>query len=202
IIGNPANGLGNFVRGLTGLGAETAPASSVIPGLVANLDLTFGAFNRQRSDLQDAIGKSPDLLGTLTKKIPVEARIWRATATLTPKLEPGTSVLPETAPVLADALQAGSKNLPLVPQLSERSALLIHNLADYATQPAVVPGSLRIAETLRSLRPLVDFLAPAENTCAYLSLMLRNLSSTLSESLSNGTALRPAAAVVDTTRTS
>ena len=66
----------------------------------------------------------------------------------------------------------------------------------------MVPGSLRVAETANALYPLMNFITPAETTCSYLSLMLRNVNSTLAESLGTGTATRATGVVVDTQRNS
>ena len=151
----------------------------MIPQLVTDLDLTFRAFDSSKSELQDAIGKSPEALATLTKVIPVERRLFAAGAVLMHKLQPGAAVLPETAPVLADALEAGANNLQLVPKFAQRLTVGTDYLADYATYPGVVPGSLRVAETANALYPLMNFITPAETTCSYLSLMLRNVNSTL-----------------------
>ena len=113
IINAPSTNLAGLISGLNSFYAELAPTTPVIPQLVTDLDLTFRAFDSSKSELQDAIGKSPEALATLTKVIPVERRLFAAGAVLMHKLQPGAAVLPETAPVLADALEAGANNLQL-----------------------------------------------------------------------------------------
>ena len=202
ILNAPSTNLAGFVQGLHRFAAELAPVSPVIPGLVTDLDSTFRAFNDSREQLGEAIAKSPDLLGTLTETLPRERRVIAASAKLMHELAPGTAFLPETAPVLADALEAGSSNLPLVPRLSERAASLTRNLADYAQVPIVIEGQLRLADTFNALEPLIAFLTPAETTCNYYSLLFRNLASLSREPVGTGTPFRVTAVVTDTTRNS
>ena len=48
-------------------------------------------------------------------------------------------------------------------------------------------GVKRLAETLETLKPPLDYLAPAQLTCNYLTLWFRNVSSLLSEGDVHGT---------------
>jgi virulence factor Mce-like protein len=202
ILGAPSTNLAGFVSGLNSFFAELAPTSPVLPQMTTDLNSTFGAFNSSRAELQAAISKSPDLLGTLTRTFPREARVISATADLMHKLQPGAAVLPDTAPQLAAALSAGARNLGDVPTLSQRLASGITYFADYSQLPQVLQGSQRLGDLANSLLPPVDFLTPAETTCHYFSLVLRNLWSLSKEDVGTGTPFRAQVEVTDTTRNS
>lgn len=203
ILTDPDNDLPRFLSGLTGMSAELAPVAPVLPGLSSDLNTTFSALDSVSPDLQRAIERSPGAFERLTEVLPREARLFRASADLMDALEPGTSLLPKTAPILADALEAAAKNLHLVPRLSERLESGVDYLATYAEAPPVVPGSYRLADTANALLPPVRFIGPAETVCNYLSLLARNLASTTSEdSYLTGTAIRASGVVTDATRNS
>jgi hypothetical protein len=105
-------------------------------------------------------------------------------------LRPGFATLPSSAPVLADAFAAGTRNLPGSTALDQRLVSLAQTLKGYGQNTTVQQGLARVTLTADSLRSPLAFLTPAQATCNYVTLFLRNIASTLQEPLLTGTALR------------
>ena len=128
---------------------------------------------------------------------PSEQAFLANTAGLFSELRPGFATLNQSAPVLADAFAAGTKNLPGTTALNARLLSLSKHLAAYGQTPAVNEGLDRITRTAKSLRAPLAFLTPAQATCNYVTLFLRNTASALKEPFGNGTALRFNVVVID-----
>ena len=67
---------------------------------------------------------------------------------------------------------------------------LAQHLESYGQNPAVNAGLDRLTLTASSLRSPLAFLTPAQSSCNYVTLFLRNIASTLSDDVITGTALR------------
>jgi hypothetical protein len=106
------------------------------------------------------------------------------------ELRPGIAALPGSAPVLADAFAAGTRNLPGTAALDRRVVSLSQRLASYAHTPAVSAGLDRLTLTLATARSPLSFLTPVQATCNYVTLFLRNVASLLSQHSDTGTSLR------------
>ena len=96
-------------------------------------------------------------------------------------------MLPQTTPVLADALEIGTRTLARTPAFNDDLADVFRALENFATDPLVPRGIQRLADTVDTLRPTVDFIAPAQTVCNYATLWFRNISSLLSVGDANGT---------------
>ena len=73
------------------------------------------------------------------------------------------------------------------PPFNRRLASLLDELQTFANDPVAPRGIKRLAETLETLKPPLDHLAPAQLACNYATLWFRNVSSLLSEGDSHGT---------------
>ena len=100
------------------------------------------------------------------------------------------ATLPQSAPVLSSAFAIGTRNLPGTAALDQRTVTLSKNTAAYAQNPSVQQGLDRLTLTLSRLGPPLAFLTPAQSTCNYVTLFLRNTQSLLSEHVSQGALLR------------
>ena len=112
------------------------------------------------------------------------------TAGLFKALRPGFATLPQSAPVLAEAFAAGARNLPGTTALDAQLLSLAQHLESYGQNPAVNAGLDRLTLTASSLRSPLAFLTPAQSSCNYVTLFLRNIASSLSDDVITGTALR------------
>jgi ABC-type transporter Mla subunit MlaD len=190
--------LGGFVRGLGAFAGALAPVAQQQAALYTNLDATFGALaGVARPFLQQWIQQTPPTFATVIADSPVEQAFVSDTAQLFAELRPGFATLPASAPVLADAFAAGTRNLPGTAALDRRTVTLAHTLETYGASPTVQRGLDRLALTARRLIPPLAFLTPAQSTCNYATLFLRNTASALSDPVGTGTVLRVLIVAID-----
>ncbi len=183
--------LGGFFRGLGSFTHALVPVAQDQADLYANLDTTFGAFARVAYPyLQNWISDTPPAFQSVITDSPREQAFAADTAALFADLRPGFATLPTSAPVLADAFAAGARNLPGTVALDRRTTSLAKTIANFGTNPTVSGGLDRVTLTAHSLIPPLAFVTPAQSTCNYATLFLRNIASSLGEQVGNGTALR------------
>jgi hypothetical protein len=103
------------------------------------------------------------------------------------ELRPGVKALRTAAPVLSDALGAGIRVLPNTPPFNRRLASLLEELQRFAEDPLVPRGIQATTEAVNALNPTLQYLAPTQLMCNYITLWFRNISSLLSEGDRNGT---------------
>jgi ABC-type transporter Mla subunit MlaD len=190
--------LGGFFRGLEAFSRALEPVAQTQADLYTNLDTTFRAVAPVAVPfLQDWIKETPPTFSAVINDSPSEQAFLLDTARLFSELRPGFATLKQSAPVLADAFAAGTRNLPGTKALDARLLSLSQRLGRYAQTPAVKGGLDRLTQTAKSLRSPLAFLTPMQSTCNYVSLFLRNTGSLLSERFGNGTALRFNVVVID-----
>jgi ABC-type transporter Mla subunit MlaD len=190
-LADPRTRLDRLFPALQATAAEVAPVAETQAELFGNLDTTFTALaGVARPFLQEFISEGPPTLDTGIREFPRQRPFLRNSAAFFRELRPGVRTLPSTAPVLADALQIGTRTLPQTPALNRRLASVFDSLAEFADDPLVPRGIRRLRSTAASLRPTIAFLTPVQTTCNYVTLWFRNISSLLSEGDSNGTTQR------------
>jgi virulence factor Mce-like protein len=190
--------LGGFLRGLEAFSGALEPVAQTQADLYVNLDTTFRALAPVAVPfLQNWISETPPTFETVINDSPNLQAFLLNTAGLFSELRPGFATLNQSAPVLADAFAAGTRNLPGTTVLNAELLSLAQHLQAYAQTPAVTGGLDRLTLTLKSLRSPLSFLTPMQATCNYVSLFLRNTGSTLSEPFGNGTALRFDNVIID-----
>lgn len=183
--------LRGFVTGLESLSAALAPVAQAQALLYTNLDTTFRALaGVSQPYLQDAITDSPPAFQTVIDDSPSEQVLATDAAALFADLKPGVQALTGSAPALTAAFNAGTRNLPATASLDRLLVSLSHSLASFGANGGVQGGLSRLTLTASSLTPPLDFLTPAQSTCNYVTLFLRNISSALSDPIGTGTVLR------------
>jgi ABC-type transporter Mla subunit MlaD len=189
---------GGFFRGLEAFSGALVPVAQTQADLYVNLDTTFGAIAPVAVPyLQDWISQTPPTFSTVINDAPSEQAFLADTGALFHDLRPGFATLKQSAPVLADAFAAGTRNLPGTKALNARTLSLARTLGNYSQNPVVKSGIDRVTLTVKSLRAPLAFLTPAQTTCNYITLFLRNTSSLVREPFGNGTALRFNVVVID-----
>ncbi len=189
---------GGFFRGLEAFSGALVPVAQTQADLYTNLDTTFRAVAPVAVPyLQDWISQTPPTFNTVINDAPSEQAFLADTKALFHDLRPGFATLHQSAPVLADAFAAGTRNLPGTKRLNARTLSLARTLGHYSQNPLVKTGIDRVTLTVKSLRAPLAFLTPAQTTCNYVTLFLRNTSSTVREPFGNGTALRFDVVVID-----
>jgi virulence factor Mce-like protein len=187
-LADPRTRLDRLFRALGATAAEVAPVAETQAALFANLDTTFTALaSVARPFIQETISESPRTFAVGTAEFPLQRPFVRNSTALFRELRPGIRTLPSAAPVLADALEIGTRTLPRTPPLNRQLARVFDSLAEFAEDPLVPAGVRRLRDTTKVLRPTVAFLTPVQTVCNYATLWFRNISSLLSEGDSNGT---------------
>ena len=187
-LADPRTGLARFFRELGDAAGEVAPVAEEQAALFGNLDTTFTALaSVARPFLQETISRTPPTLQAGIEDFPRQRPFLRNSAAFLRELRPGVATLPASAPLVADAFEAGARTLPQAPALNRRLASLFDRLAQFSETPEVRRGIQRLTETVSVLRPTLAFVTPAQTTCNYVTLLLRNVSNLLSEGDQNGT---------------
>jgi virulence factor Mce-like protein len=187
-LSNPDTGLKTFFNELGDAARIVAPAAETQASLFVNLDTTFTALDAvARPSIQDSITEGRPALDAAIRSFPIQRPFLRNTEGLFHDLRPGVKSLRTAAPDLASALTVGTRTLRRSPALNRRLASLLTELQTFANDPVAPRGVKRLAETLETLKPPLDHLAPAQLQCNYVNLWFRNVSSLLSEGDVHGT---------------
>jgi ABC-type transporter Mla subunit MlaD len=189
--------LGGFIAGLGKLASTLAPVAGRQAQLVRNLDVTFRALaGVARPYLQTAISEAAPTFQQVVRDGPTIGSFATDAAQLFTALRPDVELLGANGPALTAALQTGSRTLPATAVLDRRVASLSRALAGFAANPSVRSGLTRLTQTAAELKRPLQYLAPVQTSCNYVTLMLRNLSSSLSDPSGTGTVLRVLLVVV------
>jgi ABC-type transporter Mla subunit MlaD len=169
---------------------EVAPVATTQAALVGALDQTFGGLAQVTGPIQESISRGPAALDAATQALPAQQPFLRDSAELFRRLRPGFDSLGRASRRLAPAFQGAQPALGQTPRLAGELDSTLAQLHELATDERVEPGLERLTDTATILRDPIDFIAPAQTTCNYLSLFFRNLQETFSEGDSIGTFLR------------
>jgi virulence factor Mce-like protein len=187
-LSSPDTNLRRFIGELGDTAAITAPAAETQASLFDNLDTTMSALRQvARPYIQDSITKGAPALQSGIDNFPQQRPFIRNTAGLMHELRPGVKALRTAAPVLSDALGAGIRVLPKTPPLNRRLASLLEELQRFSEDPLVPSGIKSTTTLVKELDPTLQYLAPTQLMCNYITLWFRNISSLLSEGDRNGT---------------
>ena len=190
-LASPHTDFGGFWRGLERFTGALVPVAQQQASLFVNLDTTFTALASVSSPfLKEWIAETPPTFRAVINDSPPIQPFLLDVAGLFSDSQPGAATIKQSAPVLAQAFAAGIQNLPGTAQLDQRTTALSKSLAAYGENPVVQQGLDRLSLTLSRLKPPLAFLTPAQATCNYITLALRNFGSLLSENVRSGTALR------------
>jgi virulence factor Mce-like protein len=187
-LSDPRTELGRLVAELADAARIVAPAAAAQARLFVDLDITFGALARvARPSLQDAISGAPAVLDAGVQELPRQRPYLAEAERLARELRPAARALRAGAADVAGALVAGTPVLRRTPPFNDRLASLLDEVGEVAGDQAARAGVRRLTGTAEALRPTLDHAAPAQTTCNYLTLLLRNAASVLSEGDAAGT---------------
>jgi hypothetical protein len=179
--------LDRFFRALADTASEAAPVAEEQAALFVNLDISFTALaSIARPFLQETITEGPPSEEVAIRDFPIQRPFIRNNAALFRELRPGVATLPRSAPILADAFEAGTDVLPRTIPMNEDLADVFEALADFSEDPLVREGIDQLTRISASLRPTLRFLTPAQTVCNYATLWFRNAASLLSDGDANG----------------
>jgi hypothetical protein len=184
----PRTQLRNFIQQLGTFTALVAPASETQASLFDNLDATMSALSQvAKPYIQDSITGGKPALDAGIRDFPQQRPFIVNTTGLMHDLRPGVAALKTAAPVLSSALETGIRVLPRTPPLNERLASLLLELQRFSNDPLVPQGINGTTQVVNDLNPTLQYLAPTQVNCSYLTWWFRNISSLLSEGDRNGT---------------
>jgi hypothetical protein len=187
-LSNPDTRLDGFFRSLAAAAEEVAPVAEQQASLFVNLDTSFTALaSIARPYLQESISEGPPSEEVAIRDFPAQRPFIRNNTAFFRELRPGIATLPRSAPILADAFEAGTDVLPRTIPANKDLADVFDALADFSEDPAVRRGVDQLTRLASSLRPTLRFLTPAQTTCNYVTLWFRNAASLLSDGDPNGT---------------
>ncbi len=187
-LSDPDTNLKRFVSTLGATAAEVAPVAEDQAQLFVNLDTTMAALRVvARPYIQQSIERGRPALDAAIESFPVQRPFLANSEGLFRELRPGARALRTAAPILADAFEVGTPALRRSVALNKRLEPLLRELQRFAEDPLVPQGIDGLTDTVRALNPTLQFLAPAQLQCNYVTLWFRNVSSLLSEGDKNGT---------------
>ena len=184
---DPSTNFGGFWEALEDLSATVAPVAEQQASMFVALDRTFAAFARvSRPFIQETIVKGPPTLEAVTADLPALRPFFRDSGRFFTALEPGARALGETSPTINAALRAGIPALNRSPALFAQLTPTAEALLDFQGEAGVFNGLELLTDTNEVLAPAIKYIAPAQTTCNYLSLVFSNLADAFSESNGNG----------------
>jgi virulence factor Mce-like protein len=187
-LSSPSTHLARMFQALNTTAALLAPVAETQASLFRNIDTTFGALAEvARPYIQDSITTARPALDSAIRNFPLQRPFLRNTQALFHDLRPGVQALRTAAPALSNALVIGTPVLRQSVALNRRLKPLFRELQVFSEDPMVSRGLKSATGTLTSLRPTLNFLAPTQTQCNYVTEWFRNVSSLLSEGDSNGT---------------
>lgn len=190
--------LRRFLAGLGAFVGALAPVSRQQAQLYTGLDSTFEALSGVATPyLQRWIQQTPPTLRVVASDAPAIGRFATDTARLFAELRPGIATLPRATPQITAALRAGVRTLPGTARFDRQTVQLARSLQGFGSDATVKAGLSRLALAAGSLIRPLQFLAPVQSTCNYMTLFLRNLASSLSDSTGTGTVLRFVLVAID-----
>ena len=167
--------LEGFIKGLSQAAAEVAPVADQQAQMFVNLDTTFTALAAvARPFMQDSITESVKTQLVVQREAPRIRPFLYASARFARALKPGADALGESAPVVLRSLNVGIPVLKSSPQLYNQLAPTARSLRLFGADTGVNDGLDSLIDTNQILKPLLSHVAPAQNVCNYLALLLRN----------------------------
>jgi len=186
-LSSPETGLERLVVELGDAAEIVAPAAEEQASMFRGIDTTMAALREVRPEIQESITEGKPALDAGIENFPQQRPFLANTEGLMRELRPGVRALRTAAPVLSDALATGIRVLPKTPPLNRRLESLLEELQTFVNDPLVPRGIQSTNELVESLAPTLDYLAPTQTVCNYVTLWFRNISSLLSEGDRNGT---------------
>lgn len=183
--------LGQLFEALGQTAAEVAPVANEQASLFVNLDTTFGAIARvARPYLQDSITNGVEAQETAIRVFPFQRVFLANSAKLWKELAPGVVALNQAAPDLAEAVALGTPQLIRSVAFNQELVPTFQAVEKFATDPLVTLGVKDLTSASTTLQPTLAFVTPSQTVCNYISILLRNAASLLSEGDDIGTAQR------------
>jgi phospholipid/cholesterol/gamma-HCH transport system substrate-binding protein len=187
-LASPRTRLKDFFEELGNVAAQVAPVAEVQAELFTNMADTFAAISHNPAALQQTIEKSPPTLDATISSLRVQRPFLADFAIVSRRLRPAVRELPKALPGLNAALRTGSPVLKRSPPLSDRTANVFHALDDLVGHPSTLLALNDLGTTTKVTKPLVEFVAPNQIVCDYLTYFFTVNGNHFAEPVKGGTA--------------
>jgi len=168
--------LTGFIRGLSQAAAEVAPVADTQAEMFVNLDTTFAALAVvARPFMQDSITESVKTQQVVLREGPRIRPFLYASARFARALQPTATLLAEAAPLINESRRVGIPVLNDSPKIYNELGPTARSLRQFGASPQVNQGLDSLIELNNTLRPVLNYVAPAQNVCNYLALLLQNV---------------------------
>jgi virulence factor Mce-like protein len=170
--------------------AQIEPVTPQLGRMITNGASTAGALDRARPELGQVVEELPQTEASGTSALRVARPVLADADGLLRDLNRGSPYIVPAASRLHAALQRGIPALRHTTGLAGHLEDTLQAVERLSRDPATTRTLERLRTALVSLTPTLDFLAPLQLRCNYVSLWLRNANSTVSEGDNTGTWFR------------
>jgi virulence factor Mce-like protein len=192
VLADQQDGLVPFLTALSGFTTELAGSGESLGGLLRELDRTTGAIARADQELDQALAIAPEALNSTADSLRVTSGAIGPHIALTKALRPSFSAIRAGSGDLATATDAAVRGLGGTPRFATDLSSVLDQLDVVSKSTVVARGLDGLTQFTASAAPLVTSLSQAQLACAYPSVLLRNLASSMFDGDSNGNWLRVA----------
>lgn len=193
-LNKPSTALAAFFPALERAANQAAPVAEQQASLFRNLAVTFTALSQVTDAIQATLAGGPAALDAATNSFPAQSKLLADSSTLFATLTPGSQALGAAAPTLNHAVTVGVGSVARsASTLNPNLTKLLQGLGVFFTDPVTTLGVNRLIGTTKILdsdpgsgsinspNSLLGYLTPVQATCNYVSILLRNAASSLSD---------------------
>ena len=170
--------------------AEIEPVTPQLTRMIVNGATTADALDRARPELGQVVDNLPATEASGTRALRVARPVLQDASGLLRDINRGSPYIVPAASRLHAALQRGIPALRNTTGLAGRLEDTLRAVEKLSSDPSTKPALERLRQALVATAPTLDFIAPLQTQCNYISLWLRNVNSTVSEGDKSGTWFR------------
>jgi ABC-type transporter Mla subunit MlaD len=189
-INEPRVQFRRFIQGAGRVAAELGSAHEELGSLVEGGDITLGAMADAREALADSIAELPSTEDAGIRALRAVRPVLADAEAFLEDARPGFEVLKPASEQLHLALEEGTPVLKRAINLADGLAEALEAVRRLSRDPATRPVLQKLRATVRSLRPGLKIIVPAQAVCNYLTLAARHFASDVSDGDASGTWVR------------
>ena len=189
-LSDPDTRLVRFFEELQDTARITVPVSEELSHLFTAGADVFEAFSRDPNALDQLIARSPETLRVGTPALRGQRPFLRRLAGLSDEITGTAREVRSSVPAVNRALLAGTRTLPLTPDLSKELGFTFTALRALTTAPTTNLVLDGLTTTATTLNPTLRWLGPHVTVCNYWNYWWTFLSDHISEEVDSGTVQR------------
>jgi virulence factor Mce-like protein len=170
--------------------AELQPVRTSLGRMITNGATTAGALDRSRPELGQVVSQLPGTEAAGVSALGVARPVLADADGLLNDLHRGAPYIVPAVSRVHSALAVGIPALRRTTGLAGGLQDTLRAVERLSADPSASRALTRLRQALASLTPTLDFLAPLQTRCNYISLWMRNVDSTISEGDNTGTWFR------------